>query len=75
MNRQLLLEGNVAEAFFDAVFKQARQWNPLSGEPSSSIALCRRLGQDRRASAALMTTTSRLRLALAAPQIRLLMIF
>ena len=57
-NRQRLLEGDIAEAFFAAVLKQARQRNLLSDEHFTVDGTLWKHGQDRRVFAEPMTTTS-----------------
>ncbi len=57
-NRQRLLDGDIADAFFAAVLKQARQRNLLSDEHFTVDGTLWKHGQDRRVFAEPMTTTS-----------------
>ena len=57
-NRQRLLAGDIAEAFFEAVLKQARRRDLLSDEMEEP---CWKHGRGKRVFAASMTTSSHLR--------------
>jgi transposase len=58
-NRQRLQAGDIADAFFEAVLKQARLRELLSAEHFTVDGPCWKHGRDKRASVGSMTTNSR----------------